>query len=270
MPFTLSHAAAALPFRRFRPVWPALVVGTFAPDLQYFIWISDEDRSGHHLPNVLLFTLPLALVVLWVFERIVKGPLIELLPSGFQRRLQDKLEPLYFQGGKQFVSILVWIAVGIFTHLVWDQFTHSHTRVTTFWQVLSSPVAIPFLHAMPLSKILQHASSVAGLLVLCAWCAHWYLHTPPVPKSQVHEFTALTKLSVALAMIAIALLAGYPYAIHTLSGYPYPIRPIVFIVTVFEAVTMFICIELLLYSIGLNVATRSRRVAAAQLDETAR
>ena len=54
MPFTLSHAAASLPFRRLKPVWPALVIGTFAPDLQYFILISDEDRSGHHFPDVLL------------------------------------------------------------------------------------------------------------------------------------------------------------------------------------------------------------------------
>ena len=78
MPFTLSHAAAALPFRKFKPVWPALVVGTFAPDLQYFIWISDEDRSGHHFPQAVLYTLPLALLVLWVFEWWVKssGPRI--------------------------------------------------------------------------------------------------------------------------------------------------------------------------------------------------
>ncbi len=98
MPFTLSHAAASLPFRRFKPVWPALVIGTFAPDLQYFVLISDEDRSGHHYPQVLLYTIPFALLVLWIFERVVKGPAIELLPSALQRRLKDKLEPLSFRG----------------------------------------------------------------------------------------------------------------------------------------------------------------------------
>jgi len=72
MPFTLSHAAAALPFRKFKPVWPALVIGTFGPDLQYFVSISDEDRSGHHFPQALLFTLPFAVVVLWVFECALK------------------------------------------------------------------------------------------------------------------------------------------------------------------------------------------------------
>jgi hypothetical protein len=60
----LSHAAAALPFRRLRPVWPAVVIGTFAPNLQYFLWISDEDRSGHHFPNAFTLALPLAFLVL--------------------------------------------------------------------------------------------------------------------------------------------------------------------------------------------------------------
>ena len=81
MPFTLSHAAASLLFRRFKPIWPALVIGTFAPDLQYFIFLSDKDRSGHRFPDVLLFTLPLALLVLWLFEWVVKGPAVELLPA---------------------------------------------------------------------------------------------------------------------------------------------------------------------------------------------
>src|SRR5271167_2744662 len=98
MPFTSSHAAAALPFRKLKPVWPALVIGTFAPDLQYFVWVSDEDRSGHHFPEVALVTLPVALLVLWALEWIVKGPAIELLPSGWQRRLQDKVKPLSFWG----------------------------------------------------------------------------------------------------------------------------------------------------------------------------
>src|SRR5664279_3640834 len=106
MPFTLSHAAASLPFRRLKPVWPALISGTFAPDLQYFIQLSDDDRSGHHFPDVLLFTLPVALLVLWLFEWVVKGPAIELLPSGWQRRLHNKSAPLSFLGWRQFGSIV--------------------------------------------------------------------------------------------------------------------------------------------------------------------
>ena len=113
MPFTLSHAAAALPFRRFKPIWPALVIGTFAPDLQYFIWVSDEDRSGHHYPDVLMFTLPLALLVLWLFECIVKGPSHRILAQRMAAETsgQDRA-PLSFRGWQRFRPIMFWIAVG--------------------------------------------------------------------------------------------------------------------------------------------------------------
>ncbi len=143
MPFTLSHAAAALPFRKFKPIWPALVIGTFAPDLQYFIWISDEDRSGHHFPGVLLFSLPLALLLLWLFEWCVKGPVIELLPDPILRRLQDKVRPLSFWGWQRFMSIVMWIFVGTATHVLWDWFTHPRTWITAHWALFSYKVPCP-------------------------------------------------------------------------------------------------------------------------------
>lgn len=61
-------AAAALAFRKLNPIWPALVICTFAPDFEYFVRISDESRSAHHFPDVLIYALPLALIVLWPFE----------------------------------------------------------------------------------------------------------------------------------------------------------------------------------------------------------
>jgi uncharacterized protein DUF4184 len=267
MPFTVSHAAAALPFRKLKPVWPALVIGTFAPDLQYFIWIAEEDRSGHHFPDVLLFTMPLALLLLWIFEWIVKGPVIELLPSRMQRRLQDQVEPLSFRGWRQFGFIVLWIAVGIGTHLVWDQFTHGHTWMTAHWSLLRVKVPIPFLYPMPVAKILQNASTLLGLLVLLLWCAAWYLRTSPVPKSQVHEFSPWVKITVVSVVSLIAILAGYPYAMFTLSNQDKPIIRSYLAATVFEAVTLVLCIELLLYGLGLTFAARFRRVPTAQLDE---
>ena len=270
MPFTLSHAAAALPFRRFKPVWPALVIGTFAPDLQYFIWISDEDRSGHHFPAVVFFTLPLALVVLWLFEWVVKGPAIELLPSGVQRRLQDKVEPLSFRGWKRFVSIILWTAVGIFTHLAWDQFTHSHTRAATIWDVLNTQVSVPFLQPIALTKALQYLSTILGLLALAAWLAAWYLRTSPVPEAAVREFSSFVKVAVVFVMIMIALLAGYAYAVFLLSGHEEPISRSYLAATLFESVTLVLCIELLLYGAALTVSVRSRRLRTPQLEETTR
>jgi Domain of unknown function (DUF4184) len=269
MPFTLSHAAAALPFRKFKPVWPALVVGTFAPDLQYFIWISEEDRSGHHYPDVLIFTLPLALLVLWVFEYVVKGPVIEMLPNGLQRRVQDKIAPLSFWGWQRFSAIVFWTAVGIASHLVWDQFTHSHSRLAAHWSLLRMKVPLTFPHPMLLAGVLQDISTILGLLVLLLWCTAWYRRTAPVPISLMREFSPFVKVAVTLSMIMIALLAGYRYGIFTLSAHEPRVSRSYFAATVFEAITLVFCVELLFYGLARTVANRSRRLTPDQLDEAA-
>jgi hypothetical protein len=200
MPFTLSHAAAALPFRKLKPIWPALVMGTFAPDLQYFVMLSQEDRSGHRFPDLLLFTLPAAMVTLWLFEWIVKGPVIELLPSGIRCRLQDRLEPLPFRGWKQFGLIVLWICVGIATHLVWDQFTHSYSWLPSQWTWLKKSVSVPFVHPMTLTKILQHVSTVLGLAILFVWLLAWYRRTAPLPIADSREFPGLVKVAIVFSM----------------------------------------------------------------------
>ena len=46
MPFTPAHVAAALPFRRTRLIWSALIVGTIAPDLEYYVRLNADGRSG--------------------------------------------------------------------------------------------------------------------------------------------------------------------------------------------------------------------------------
>ena len=53
----------------------------------------------------------------------------------------------------------------------------------------------------------------------------------------------------------------------TLSNQDKPIIRSYLAATVFEAVTLVFCIELLLYGLGLTFAARFRRVPTAQLDE---
>ena len=266
MPFTLSHAAAALPFRKLKPIWPALVIGTFAPDFQYFITISDEDRSGHHFPDVLLITLPVALLVLWVFEWIVKGPMIELLPSGLQRRLHAKAKPLSFWGWKRFGSIVLWIAVGIATHILWDEFTHPYSLVAQYLSLLRLIVPVPFRYPRTVAKILQDSSTILGLLALCVWLAAWYRRTAPVPKGALREFSPYVKATVLLTMIAIALVAGYRYALYTMGNQEVITSTLSMLVTVFEAITLVFCIQVLIYGLALTIGARIRRLPTTQPD----
>ena len=263
MPFTLSHAAASLPFRRLKPVWPALVIGTFGPDLQYFLLLSDDDRSGHHFPGILLYTLPLAVLVLWLFEWIVKRPAIDLLPSAVQRRLLDKAEPLSFSGWRQFGLIVLWILVGIATHLTWDQFTHSYSELAMRWDLLRSVVPLPMGHTINFAHLLQHISTIGGMVTLAVWFVSWYHRTPPVPSS-TDEFSPWMKIALPLVMAVIAGLMAYPIALLRLMSHALPTKPLHLMVTIFEAATLVFCLELLTYSLALTASTRLQRASASQ------
>lgn len=267
MPFTLSHAAASLPFRRFKPIWPALVIGSFAPDLQYFIWISDEDRSGHRFPDILLLTIPLALATLWVFEYVVKGPIIELLPTSLQQRLRDKTAPLRFSGWRQFCLILFWIGIGIGTHVAWDQFTHTYSWLGLHWSLLRSQVTLPLDRTFNFAHLLQHISTIGGMAILCIWLLAWYRRTPPDSEEPAAMFSSAQKLAVVLSIAAMSLLLGYPIAVWRLIGHSLPIRRTFFIVTVFEACTLVFCSQLLMYSASFRFATRRRSIPVQRLDQ---
>ena len=174
MPFTLSHAAAALPFRKLRPIWPALVIGTFVPDFEYFFRVSDVDRAGHQFPNVVIFVMPLALLVLWLFETYVKDPVVELLPLQMQRRLQNAVGPMSFVPASRFLAIVGWVGVEIASHLVWDSFTHPYTWVWERWAWLRGRATLPWHAPVTMSKVLQFVSTVLGLVILLAWFLGWY------------------------------------------------------------------------------------------------
>jgi hypothetical protein len=266
MPFTLSHAAAALPFQKLKPVWPALVIGTFAPDLQYFTWISDEDRSGHHFPGIVMLAIPLALLLLWLFECYVKGPAIELLPNSVQRRLQDKVDPLSFWGWGRVVSIVLWISVGIATHVLWDSFTHYSSWITQRWSIFHQTVPLPFHHQPMVYKLLQHGSTVLGLLVLAAWVAAWYRKSTPVPRASLHPMSSFRKVTTVFIMAVGAVLIGYPAAIFRLTFHSGVINPLFRIVTIFEAMTLVLGIQVLIYGLARTLSGRTRRMPAPQLD----
>ena len=179
VPFTLSHAAAALPFRRCRLVPSALVIGTFAPDFEYFLRLSPSGRFGHTLTGSFVLTLPVALLVLWIYHAFVKWPTAMLLPQALQSRLQDQLHPFRFGGALRFLSIIASILVGVATHLLWDSFTHADTWPYRHWLVLRQLFSVPIIGPRPLYKILQHGSTIAGIVILSAWLVHWYRATQP-------------------------------------------------------------------------------------------
>ena len=140
----------------------ALVVGTFAPDFEYFLRMAPRGGFGHSLLGVFALTLPLEL------------PAVQLLPDGLRRRLQGHLEPFRWSGARRILAIGGSMLLGIGTHVVWDWFTHLGSWLYGRWAFLRECVRLPGLGWVPHYKLLQHGSTVVGLAVLGVWFVGWY------------------------------------------------------------------------------------------------
>jgi len=205
MPFTLAHAAAALPFRRMNLAWSAFLVGSMAPDFPYVVGNIEYRALGHDFPGLLFFTLPVSFVALWFFHLAIKRPATGLLPVGMQRRLVSELGDFHFGGVRRVLTISFSIILGITTHLVWDSFTHSRTWAWRHVAWLQSWMDLPVAGPIPTVMFLQYASTLLGFLSLGAWLLLWYLRTPPVGNvASLPAHKSRAPLAAILFAIAIA------------------------------------------------------------------
>ena len=218
MPFTLSHAAAALPLRRFNLVWSAFVIGTFAPDFEYFLRLAPESRYGHGFPGVFIFTLPTALAIFWTFQVVVKRPVEDLLPIGIQRRLIRDAEATQNSSARRLLTVLISVSSGIATHVIWDSLTHPQNWV---YQLVpsagASMIVIPLIGSFSIFNLLDYGSSIIGASALGVWFVYWYTHTEPVPSSEARSLKASSKVTIVLVMVVIAMI-GAAIRVAALSG----------------------------------------------------
>jgi len=221
MPFTLSHAAAALPFRRTRLVLSAVVFGCFAPDSEYFIPFAPHNGLGHTLPGILKFDLPVGFVALWLFHHFAKEPLAACLPDGARARLEVGPKSLSIKSFSRLAMILLSLLVGIATHILWDSFTHDDYWLYRHWHFLGQKVTLPMFGPRPWFGIFQYISSALGLLLILIWFVHWYRNTPPVHPRPERRSPARDRIMLgcafAIAFIAAiirAMASGIPSGVH--------------------------------------------------------
>lgn len=176
MPFTLSHPAAILPLRGSRYLRTApLIIGAVTPDLPYFapggiahlIPETHEFEASYTICALLGY---LTLVAIFVLRR----PLTALMSPRARWLCLEGLEP-FRSGGSAWLFAALAIIVGIWSHLLWDSFTHLDGWFVHRISALSAPVQIgPFTE--PVCHVLQYVSSAFGLLVMVIW--YWRLPAP--------------------------------------------------------------------------------------------
>lgn len=214
MPFTLAHGAAALPFRRSRLVGSAVLVGTFAPDFEYFLRLRPGGTFGHTPLGLLIFTLPASLVFLWMFHAFIKLPAVALLPDGWRRRLVPHLREFRFGGAARFGLIIVSVLIGAVTHVIWDQFTHTGTWPCKYLPVLRHSVPLPIIGPRALATALQLVSTLVGVAILAIWLAHWYRTTIPARENPGDTIPAQRRVAIVLVMTGFALALAALRAVH--------------------------------------------------------
>ncbi|QXQ09806.1 DUF4184 family protein [Paeniglutamicibacter sp. Y32M11] len=173
MPFTLAHPAAILPFLRQPFVPIALVAGAMAPDLPYFAMVSSTSTAwyanvlnganSHDFAQILSVGLPLSLILAAILWLVVK-PLRWALPESWVPQ-----KPVFKGRPPTSARVALWtfysLMVGLLTHLVWDSVTHTNGWVVTRVPLLASE---PFA-GIAVYRLLQHGSTLAGLVILLVW-----------------------------------------------------------------------------------------------------
>lgn len=258
MPFTLAHPAAAVLIHRAtkqRASLSALVIGSMIPDLVYFLPLDITARLSHSLAGILWFNLPFGLFVYLLFHLLLKRPMAALLPTP----IVEHLPTATFYGSPlpriSIANVLLSLAAGALTHVVWDSFTHKNTFIARNTDILQLVVATIGTYKVTMYRLLQHISTVLGLLALALWTYRW-MKSPSGRQETVQQFCLPLRLRLIVigGSLAIALLfaAGRALTMPTHS-----IERLVFFSTV--AALSGVALSALLFSIGWHMYFFRRR-----------
>jgi len=175
MPFTISHAAVVLPFARLLARWrllSAVVIGAMVPDFGLFFPWRVHRFETHSVTALLTFCLPVGMVTYWVFQYVVKTPMLEVLPDGAYARWRPFSSPADIQGLRQWILAAFGVLAGAVTHLIWDAFTHENARGIRLIPWLEDPVVDIGTHHVAGVQLMQDVSSLLGLVIVIGLV--WY------------------------------------------------------------------------------------------------
>jgi hypothetical protein len=174
MPFTISHAAAVLPFARPLARWrllSATVIGSMVPDFGFLMPWRPARIETHSAWGLLEFCLPVGLATFWIFQQLVKTPIVAILPDAPYARWRAFAEPAHIGSLEQWAFAALGVLAGAVTHLVWDGFTHEGARGVRMIPALDDPVDIAG-HRLAGARLLQDGSSLIGLVIVIAIVAY--------------------------------------------------------------------------------------------------
>ena len=135
MAFPLAHPAAVLPLRRWFKwlSFPALVIGSLVPDAGYLVPLTRE--LSHQFLGSILFGLPVGALLLAAFYAL-RTPVVVRMPAPVRRSVLPVCQQPF---GPLWIAVLS-LLIGIYTHILWDSFTHKDGWIVEHVPVLLTVV----------------------------------------------------------------------------------------------------------------------------------
>jgi hypothetical protein len=205
MPFTPAHTAIVLPFLRHRKVSATgMVIGSMAPDFEYFFKMSVDGVHGHTWAGLFYFDLPVTIGLAFLFHLIVKQNLISNLPLSLQQRFTDTLSVDfgYYLRANPLIFIVSALA-GASTHIIWDGFTHGSGFFVNYFSFYDATIVEFQGVKYPLWYALQHISTITGLTILSLYIYLKQKHPAHAPAN-LRYWTIL--ILITLLVVAIRFL----------------------------------------------------------------
>jgi hypothetical protein len=170
VPFTISHTAVVLPFSRWLARWQLLsaaTIGAMVPDFRVF-FLGMPRVETHSFRALITFCLPVGLITYWLFQRLIKSPLLEVLPEGPYARWRPFAAEANIRSWQQWLRAAGGVLAGAVTHLIWDGFTHDGGRGVRMFPVLDDSIIDIGTRHLPTIYVLQDLGSLIGLAAVLA------------------------------------------------------------------------------------------------------
>ena len=180
--------------------FPALVVGSIAPDVGYFFGRLHLDQLSHRFLGSFVFSLPMGLIILALTYGL-RPIAIRKLPEAHQPKwLKRPWPPL----GTPLV-ILASLLVGAWSHLFFDSFTHKNGWFVERIPALDVPLGSFEGHTLRVCGALWYGFSFVGVALVFLAFRSWKQQSLPAPRASSTMTGWRDALLVAGAVLPIEL-----------------------------------------------------------------
>lgn len=196
---TLSHPAAILLLRGVPLPVVAMVIGSMVPDIPMFLPSRGGYGATHSMLGVLTVDVVATLVLLTAWNHGIRDALVDLSPEW----VRGRCAPHWRLSRNEWLLAPFAAALGAFTHIAWDSFTHAGR-----WGVAHVSVLRGDHFGLPGHQWGQYVSGVIGLVAVC-WACFAHLRTLPVrPRPDFRRLPATALPFVLGSTACVAAVAG--------------------------------------------------------------